>query len=221
MAGNINDFKSSFVKDLAKSNKFDVYIPVPLPLILYVNQARALNMRCEEANLPGRTLSTAELKIGSSPVEKYPYATTYNDIDLTFMLDDTMNHKVFFDSWMNYISPDYSWNLRYKEDYATTITINQYDAQNKKSYSVDLYEAYPISINQLDLSWASEGYHKLNVTFAYTSWKNNSIQNIGNDLLDFAIANGIDFLNDELDKGLSENVGRLLDSAGLTVEEDE
>jgi hypothetical protein len=172
-------------------------------------------MRCEETHLPGRTLATADLKIGSSPVEKYPYATTFNDIDLTFMLDDTMNHKVFFDAWMNYISPDYTWNLRYKEDYATTITINQYDAQNKKSYSVDLYEAFPISMNQLDLSWGSEGYHKLNITFAYTSWKNNSLQNLGNDLLDLGLASAIDFLNSDLSSGVES----LLDSAGLTVQD--
>lgn len=213
MAGNINNFKSSFAKDLAKSSKFDVYIPVPIPLILYVNSVRNLNMRCEEAHLPGRTLSTAELKIGSSPVEKYPYATTYNDIDLTFMLDDTMNHKVFFDAWMNYISPDYTWNLRYKEDYATTITINQYDAQNQKSYSVDLYEAYPISINQLDLSWGSEGYHKLNVTFAYTSWKNNSLKNIGDDLLDLGVAGIIDYLNSDISADAATAIEGWLDSA--------
>jgi hypothetical protein len=119
---------------------------------------------------------------------------------------------------MNYISPDYTWNLRYKEDYVTTITINQYDAQNKKSYSVDLYEAYPISINQLDLSWGSEGYHKLNVTFAYTSWKNNSITNIGDDLLDLVVAGGIDFLNSDLDAGLSQAAEALLDSAGLPIQ---
>ena len=197
MAGNINEFKASFEKDLAKSNRFDVVIPVPLSLIFWVEKAKTLTMRCEDAHLPGRTLATMDFKIGSNPVEKYPYATTYNDIDLTFMLDDTMDHKVFFDSWMNYISPVYTWNLRYKEAYTTTITINQYDAQNEKSYSIDLYEAYPISINQLDLSWGGEGYHKLNVTFAYTSWYNNSIQNIGNDLLDLAAAAFTDFLNDD------------------------
>jgi len=220
MAGNLNDFKSSFVKDLAKSSKFDVYIPVPIPLVLYVNQVKNLNLRCEETNLPGRTFATADLKIGSSPVEKYPYATTYNDIDLTFILDDTMDHKVFFDSWMNYISPDYTWNLRYKEDYATTITINQYDAKNEKSYSVDLYEAYPISMNQLDLSWGSEGYHKLNITFAYTSWKNNSIQNLGNDLLDLGIAGVVDFLNADIGADFGSAMEGFLDSAGLPIEDE-
>jgi len=211
MAGNINDFKSSFVKDLAKSNKFDVIIPVPVPLVLHVSKARALTFRCEEAQLPGRTLSTAELKIGSSPNEKYPYGTTFNDIDLTFIVDDTMDQKTFFDAWMNYINPNYSWNLRYKEDYATVITINQYDAQNRKSYSVNLYEAFPISMNQMDLSWGSEGYHKLVVTFAYTSWSNADLDTT--DLLDLGVAGFMDFIGSDVTTDITDVFTAAVDSA--------
>jgi len=210
MAGNINDFKSSFVKDLAKSSKFDVVIPVPIPLILNVGKARQLTFRCEEAQLPGRTVSTAELKIGSSPNEKYPYGTTFTDMDLTFIVDDSMDQKTFFDSWLNYISPNYSWNLRYKEDFMTTITINQYDAQNRKSYSVNLYEAFPISMNQMDLSWGSEGYHKLVVTFAYTSWSNAALQ--VDDLMDLAVGSLVDFAGSDIPTDLTNAFNNALDS---------
>ena len=43
------------------------------------------------------------------------------------------------------------------------------------SYSVDLYEAFPVSMNQMDLDWSNDGVHKLSVTFAYTYWRNNSL----------------------------------------------
>ena len=187
MAGSINEFKSSFKSDLARPNKFDVAIPVPLTLIPYVSSARRLHYRCENANLPGRTFATAEQKIGSNPIEKYPYQTTFNDMDLTFIMDDDMQQKVFFDAWLNYVNPQYNYNFRYKGDYVTTITINQYDVQNKLSYSVDLVDAYPISMNQLDLDWSSDGYHKLVVTFAYTYWQNNSLQALGMELVDMGI----------------------------------
>ena len=112
MAGNISEFKASFRKDLARPNKFDVNIPVPLTLIPYVNNAKSLNYRCESANLPGRSLATTEQKIGSNPVEKYPYLTTFNDMQLTFMVDDDMSQKVFFDAWLNFINPQYNYNFR-------------------------------------------------------------------------------------------------------------
>ena len=100
-----------------------------------------------------------------------------------------MEQKLFFDAWLNFINPQYNFNYRYKGDYVSTITINQYDLQNQISYSVNLYDAYPISMNQLDLDWASEGHHKLVITFAYTYWKNNSLQALGMELIDAGLAN--------------------------------
>jgi hypothetical protein len=188
MAKTINDFKSSFSGDISRQNRFDVNITLPLTLLPYVKAARNLTFRCENANLPGRTLSTTEQKT-YGPVEKHPYLTTYNDIDLTFIMDDDMSSKLLFDGWLNYINPTYNYNFRYKENYATTITVNQYDVSNQLSYSVNLYDAYPISVNQLDLDWNSDGYHKLTVTFAYTYWKNNSLQALGMELLDAGIEN--------------------------------
>lgn len=194
MAGSINQFKASFTKDLARPNKFDVNIPVPLTLVPYVKNAKNLTYRCENAQLPGRMLATTEQKIGSNPVEKFPYQTTYNDIDLTFIVDGDMNQKVFFDAWLNFINPTYNYNFRYKGDYATVITITQYDVTNKVSYSVNLYDAYPIAINQMDLDWSSDGYHKISVTFAYTYWSNNSLQSYGMQLVDAGLAYAADMV---------------------------
>jgi hypothetical protein len=186
MAGNINDFKSSFQKDLSRPHKFDVNIPIPLTLIPYIKSAKSLTYRCENTQLPGRTFATAEQKT-YGPVEKYPYLNTYTDIDMTFIIDDDMTQKIFFDAWLSYINPLYNNNMRYKGDYSTVITVNQYDVTNQISYSVNLYDAYPISINQMDLDWSSDGYHKLNVTFAYTYWQNNSLQALGMELVDAGI----------------------------------
>jgi len=188
MAGDISQFKASFKTEVARPNRFDVNIPVPLTLLPYVNSAKSLNYRCENAQLPGRTLETIDQKIGSNPIEKYPHRTSYTDIDLSFIIDDDMNQKVFFDAWLNFINPNYNYNFRYKGDYVTTITVNQYDVTNQLSYSVDLVDAYPISMNQMDLDWSADGMHKLNVTFAYTEWRNNSLQAIGMELVDAGLA---------------------------------
>jgi hypothetical protein len=186
MAGNINDFKSSFKGDLARTSKFDVNIPIPLTLLPYVSSAKSLNYRCEATQLPGRTFGTLEQRT-YGPVEKFPFMNTYNDIEMTFLLDDDMNQKVFLDAWFNYINPLYNYNYRYKSDYSTLMTVNQYDVTGALSYSVNLFDAYPVSMNQLDLDWAGEGVHKLSVTFAYTYWQNNSLQAIGMELVDAGI----------------------------------
>jgi hypothetical protein len=212
MAGSISEFKSTFTKDLARANRFDVNIPIPLTLIPYIKSAKNLVYRCENANLPGRSLMTTEQKIGSNPIEKYPYMTSYNDIDLTFIVDGDMNQKIFFDAWLNYINPSYNYNFRYKSDYATVITINQYDVTNQVSYSINLYDAYPVSMNQLDLDWSSDSPHKLSVTFAYTRWNNNSLQSFGMEMVDAGLAGFADIVG-----GLGGNATGAVSNAGQNI----
>ena len=177
MAGKITDIRASFTNDLARPNRFEVKIFLPtevelsMPSNIRGNPGGVLRYRCESAQLPGKTLATTEQKI-YGPVEKYPYLTTYNDLDLTFIVSDDMYEKYVFDAWMEYINPGYTNNFRYKNEYAALISIDQYNVADGKTYSVDFFEAYPISMNQLDLDWSSDGYHKLTVTFAYTRWFN-------------------------------------------------
>jgi len=217
MAGSINDFKSSFKNDLARPNRFDVDIPIPLTLLPYLKTANNLRYRCENANLPGRTLATLEQKT-YGPVEKFPYLTTYNDIDLTFIVDGDMSQKVFFDAWLNYVNPLANNNFRYKSDYAADLKITQYDITNQATYSVDLIEAFPISINQLDLDWSNDSYHKLTVTFAYTKWKNNSLEALAMEFVDSLIGNvaeGLGGLGGTAGGALGSITGGAINKAGI------
>ncbi len=190
MAGSIADFKASFSKELARPSKFDVNIPIPLGMIPYRSTSRMLTMRCENAELPGRTIATTSMKIYGVE-EKFPYMSSYNDLSLTFIVSDDMQEKLFFDAWLNWINPNTSYNIKYKQDYSVALRINQYDVQNKVSYSVDLVDAYPIAVNGLDLNWSADGYHKLTVTFAYTSWRDNSLKTLAMDYLENVIADSI------------------------------
>lgn len=195
MAGSIADFKASFNTDLARPSRFDVQIPVPLGLSQYTELPRLLNMRCENAQLPSRTLSTTTMKVYGID-EKFPYATSYEDITLTFLVSDTMIEKKFFDAWLNWINPGNNYDLRYKKDYSVPVLVNQYSLTNEKTYSVTLVDAYPISVNQLDLNWSADGIHKLAVTFAYTRWYNNSTDGLAQEY--FNIVGGTNYRTQNL-----------------------
>jgi len=188
MAGTINNFLASFTTDIARPSKFDVTIPIPLSLATYITSARNLTFRCESAQLPGRTFETAIKKIGSAPVEKFPYHTNYQEATLTFILSDDMNEKIFFDAWMELINPSGNYNFQYKANYAVDITINQYDVKNNLTYAGVLQEAFPIDVNQLDLDWGTDSYHKLSVVFAYRQWSNDTVSNLGQNILTSALS---------------------------------
>lgn len=181
MPTNINDILQSFNQDLARPNRFDVTIIPPAALrpnltngsVPGNSYANLLAYRCEIAQLPGRHLSTIEQKT-YGPFEKFPHHTTYTDIDLTFIVDGDMVEKYFFDAWLEYINPTNNFNIAYKGDYCTDIQISQYDVANRLTYKATLVDAYPIGINQMDLDWSNDGFHKLSVTFAYTYWYNDT-----------------------------------------------
>lgn len=179
MSGSIKDFVSSFSGDLARPSRFDVTIPVPLVMAFYNTDGKKLSMRCEGAQMPGRMIETTTKKMGSAPVEKFPYHTTYGEVTLDFIVSDNMNEKIFFDTWMELINPTTDFNMQYKANYAVDISINQYDVKGGLTYSAVLQEAFPIDINQMDLNWSSvDSYHKLSVVFAYKQWNNNTVKSL-------------------------------------------
>lgn len=204
MPGSIADFKASFNKDLARANKFDVYIPVPLGMVPFIGTSRKLSLRCESAQLPGRNFDTTPMKI-YGVYENFPFQTSYDNVTMTFLVSDDMKEKSFFDSWMNWIQPTLTFDTKYKQDYAVMLRINQYDVQNKLSLSIDLVDAFPIAVNQLDLDWSSDAVHKLAVTFAYTSWRSNDIDAIATEYLEYQIAGGQITTNSNLAKDIAND----------------
>lgn len=199
MAGTINDFRSSFNTDVARPSRFDVSIPIPYFMLTQFNNAKQLQMRCEAAELPGRTLATADRKIGSNPVQKYPYLSTYNDVNLTFVVSDDMSEKIFFDTWMEVINPSMNFNFKYRSDYSVDLSIYQYDVKNDVTYVSTLIDAYPLSVNQLDVDWSSmDSHHKLNVVFAYSYWQNTTVSGYVNNILTQMVS------------GLNDNINNVL-----------
>lgn len=183
MPSSISKFRSTFTKELARPNKFEVFIPIPVQLVPYYSNAQTLSMRCESTELPSRSTDTLIRKIGSVPAQKFPYQSLYNDITMTFIVSGDMGEKILFDAWMELINPSSNFNFNYKKTYVTEIAIKQYDLTHQLSYEVILIDAFPIAVNQLDLNWSDDGYHKLSVVFAYTYWTNGTLNQIGKNIL--------------------------------------
>jgi len=182
----ISTFVSSFTDDIAKVNRFDVQIAAPYVLLPYLGTIRTLNLRCENAQLPSRSLATTDQKFGTNPIEKHAYMSYYGTTDMTFIVGGDMREKVFFDNWLEYINPTSTFDVNYRNDYVTTVRVNQYDNQNNLAYSIDLYDAFPVAVNQIDLDWSADGHIKLVVVFEYRYWKNNSLNQIIQDTVNYA-----------------------------------
>ena len=138
------------------------------------SMSRNLALQCEAAELPGKTMATADVKI-YGPTFKVPYQTQYSDTSLTFLCTNEFYERKLFDRWMEAIHPTDTNNLRYpkgdKSRYLTNIKIIQYDDFIKQIYAVELIDAFPIGVAPQTLSWADDGFHRLSVSFAYQKYR--------------------------------------------------
>jgi hypothetical protein len=136
--------------------------------------SRYLALQCESAELPGKTLQTADVKI-YGPTFKVPYQSQYTDTTLTFLCTNEFYERKLFDRWIESIMPTDTNNLRFPKDeetrYMTNIKIIQYDEFIKQIYAVELIDAFPIGVSSQQLSWSDDGVHRLSVQFAYQKYK--------------------------------------------------
>ena len=138
------------------------------------SMSRNLALQCETAELPGKTLTTADVKI-YGPTFKIPYQTQYSDTSLTFLCTNEFYERKLFDRWMEAIHPSDTNNLRFpkgnKSRYMTNIKIIQYDDFIKQIYAVELIDAFPIGVAPQSLSWGDDAFHRLQISFAYQKYR--------------------------------------------------
>jgi hypothetical protein len=136
--------------------------------------SRYLALQCETAQLPGKVLQTADVKI-YGPTFKVPYQKQFDNATLGFLCTNDFYERKLFDQWIEAIMPSSTNNLRYARDdetrYLTNIKIIQYDDFIKQIYAVELIDAFPIAVASQDLSWSDDGFHRLSIQFAYQTYK--------------------------------------------------
>lgn len=136
--------------------------------------SRYLGLQCESAELPGKTLVTADAKI-YGPTYKVPYQTQYNETTLTFVCTNDFYERKLFDRWLESIMPTDTNNMRFAKDdktrYMTNMQVIQYDDFVKQIYAVEMIDAFPIGISSQPVSWAEDGFHRVSVQFAYQKYR--------------------------------------------------
>jgi hypothetical protein len=189
MAFNVNDIVTSINKDgVLKPSKFEVN---------FLGDARKGlvelgTIRCIAAMIPGVTINTTDFKLhGGMPVLRVPVSRTYNDLRLTFLTTKDSEDRYQFERWMRSIQNFGTNTMAYYDDICSDILIDVFDETRSgsattnqttlggatvsgtvvdphRSYSVNVIRAIPISIDDVDLSWAdTDKLMEYSVTFSY------------------------------------------------------
>ena len=197
--GVLNDILSTFHSEdggYAVPNRFEVIITRPNGSAA---ESRKVSMRCESINLPGRNLnSTTDTNIYGPTREIVDGVTYAEDISMTFQASSGLEERVFFEEWQTLAFDERSWNVKYYNDYISTVDIYILDRQNQRRFGLKLHEAFPKTIGATELSQgANNELIKLAVTFSFRYWttldENRAVSGAGDDLsiLDNAVVRNI------------------------------
>lgn len=153
---------------LIRTNRYSV-IMTPPKAVGEVGDIRKMLMYCSDIQLPGVNVSSAQVRTFGE-LREAPYDRLFDNINMTFYVDNNMFVKAFFDKWINSIQNPDSRTFEYYNNYITNLTIQVEDLKDRNRYEVELRECYPKSVNAIQLSYESKEIMKLQVVMNYRNW---------------------------------------------------
>lgn len=179
MPVNIRALKS-LVPDFARPTKY--WVSIGVPKIMQSNslsvRMKDIELMCSAASFPGLQFSTSETRL-KGPMRKIPYDQIYNDLSLTFYNSSVFLEREYFSTWANSIFDQETKNFEFYEDYISSITILQFANSGDYVYGVELEEAYPVDLGQIDLGYdQTDAIETFTVQFAYRTWKQIEIDSL-------------------------------------------
>lgn len=182
MAINLAKFRSSFNNyEPASPTNYEVSVirqPIGgvIPGYRFEDEVK---FRCISCSLPGKILNTTD-RMTYGPNRKIVTSTLFQDVTFSFIVSDDKNELNYFDEWHNFIVDNRLFDfvetndVKYYDDYVGDIKITHFDKQNNLKYTISLIEAYPISVEEIPLSWDNNNeFVRVNVTVAYRNWMQN------------------------------------------------
>ena len=179
----IDNLKSTIGKHggLARSNRFDILMIPPAEAFDDIEDARDINILCETCSLPGRQIQTFEHAYFRQQI-KVAESFINEDVSFTFNLTSDYFIKDIFDRWTNLIIDRNSYKKNYDSVYKRDVGIFQNDVKNKKVYGIKLINAFPISVQAIELDSSAGEIQKVTVDFTYEDFEELIIKQPNNDV---------------------------------------
>ena len=137
-----------------------------------LNEEGSISIMCTSSQMPARTLATNQHKHQNYPIN-LPYAVNYDQITFGFILSEDFKERRYFELWQEAVVNVKDGSMNFYSEYTTNLYIHQLDKNSNITYSVELIEAYPVTISNVDHSYATQNdLLNMSVTFSYKYWRN-------------------------------------------------
>ena len=150
-----------------------------------------LNLLCTSASLPGKQILTHERR-HSMELQKVAYGYAVDDVSLTFYALNDYGTRKYFDEWRSRTLNEEGMTVGYKNEYAKPVKIHQLRKPligfgtelgpikvnvglgGGAVYSVELVDAFPTTIQAVELNNELDGLVQIGVQLSYTNWYSTS-----------------------------------------------
>jgi len=153
---------------LMRSSRYAVSMRLPKSIPNNPDMRKIL-LFCSDITIPGVTIATNQLRIHGE-VREAPNEKIFDNANMTFYVDNNMEVKDFFDSWVESIQHPVTRNFNYYDQYTTEIMIDVEDLTDRKRYQIIMYEAYPKNVGQIQVGYDQKEVMKLSVSMNYKYW---------------------------------------------------
>lgn len=177
--GSVREWIRSMAKDFGKGN-------ARIAETDYFNNQ--LKLSCHQTTLPGSSFATHDLNNKMHNLtSKVAYRKTYDQsASFSFYVDKNYDLIHFFENWMsfvmgenNQVNADYtrrSYRAAYPETYISNIAITKFERDYAgRAIVYEFLDAYPASINSMDISYQGSQILSCTVNFNYTLYKTRTL----------------------------------------------
>lgn len=172
----LKDFISEVKRGaIARNNRYAVIFTPPAK----VNPAalQKVLLFCDQIQLPGVNYSTVQNRTFGE-FRETPYEKLYDNLTMSFYVDNDMKVKALFDEWIASIQDPTTRKFSYYNDYISNMQIEIQDLKNKTRYEMTLWECYPKNIGSIQLDYANKDFMKMQVTMQYKYWTASTISTL-------------------------------------------
>tara|TARA_B100002019_G_scaffold291259_1_gene310913 strand:- start:536 stop:1234 length:699 start_codon:yes stop_codon:yes gene_type:complete len=134
-------------------------------------KTEALNLFCEQCQLPGRDILSTEYR-DYGEVRNIGIRHQHGDLTIVYYSSEDLRERRFFENWQDLIFNPSSKSHAYYSDYASRLEISKYNQSwSKEVAEYRFNEVYPTNVGVQELVSTEGELLRLTITFKYHNYE--------------------------------------------------
>ena len=156
----------------ARANRYRVFLP-QISNDVPPSERQGIEILCDSVTIPGRQITTNEYYT-SMRATQIAYAFGVAPISMSFYLTNNWESWNYMNSWhkevITDLDEDKGYRLKFKKNYSKDIFIEHLDTEDQTTKIIKVINAFPTTLNEIELGNANSDITRVSVSFAYDNW---------------------------------------------------